>query len=112
MDLYLGKLISIFFRMGGYIGLALITITIINSIYTPSENKNEQLARKIRNMDYKHGNFRPSKINTDYKVSENSCVSDDKITGKMVHIKEEPNVDWKEKWIRQNGRLRKTVIVY
>lgn len=112
MDLYLGKLMSTFFRIGGYFGLALLAITIINSIFGSHYNETQKLTRRIRSMDYKHGNFRPEEINTKYKIKDNICDKSDAASGKMVHIKEEPNVEWEEKWVRQNGRLRKMVIVY
>ncbi len=112
MDLYLGKLMSMFFRIGGYVGLALLAITIINSVFGSPENETRKLNRRIRNMDYKHGNFRPEEINTEYKIKENTCSKDDTVSGKMVRVKEEPNVEWEEKWVRQNGRLRKMVLVY
>ena len=112
MDLYLGKLMSTFFRIGGYFGLALLTITIINSIFGSPENENQKLTRRIRSMDFKHGNFRPEKINTEYKIKENICDKADRVSSKMVHVKEEPNVEWEEKWVRQNGRLRKMVIIH
>ena len=114
MDLYLGKLISIFFRIGGYFGLALLAITIINSIYGPPVNDTDKLARRIRSMDYKHGKFkqRPREIDATYKLGEKSCKPNDKISGKMVQVKEEPNVEWEEKWVRQNGRLRKMILIH
>lgn len=112
MDLYLGKLISTFFRIGGYFGLALLAITIINSIFGSPENESQKLTRNIRRMDYKHGNFRPEEINTRYKINDNICDKDNAVSGKMVSVKEEPNVEWEEKWVRQNGRLRKMVIIH
>jgi hypothetical protein len=112
MDLYLGKLITIFFRIGGYFGLALLSITIINSIFGSPESETAKITKKIRSMDYKHGNIKPNEFDTNRKLPENTCSKFEKSEAREIIVKTEPDVEWEEKWVRHNGRLRKMVVVY
>jgi hypothetical protein len=106
MDLYLGKLIAILIQVGGYLGLTIIVIYITNSILGYSINENEKIAREIRSNDYKHGKFIPNKIDTRYKIDSISSKFE-KYEAVKTTTKDKPCSEWKDNWVRQNGRLRK-----